>query len=135
MKLNERIEASIDRVAALLADGLQVDDAAAFIHEAVECAEAIGEVERLSGPEKRALALDLVDRFLTLAAPQVQAFVDKLADTTDGPGPDWLVDPIVKRAAVPIVVGTIKRVSPALVDLVIKASRGDLALNGSTGTE
>jgi len=129
VKMNERIQASIDRVAGLLSDGLQVDDAAALIREAVEVAEAVGEVEALTGSEKRAVALDLVDRFLALAAPQVQAFCDHLADTTDGPGPDWLVDPIVKRAAPPIVVGTVRKLAPALVDLLVDASRGKLALN------
>lgn len=133
MKVNDRIEACIDRVAALLADGLQVDDAAVLIREAVECAEAIGEVEKLNGTEKRALALDLVDRFVRIAEPQVQAFVDKLADSTDGPGPDWLVDPILKRTAVPIVAATLRHLAPSLVDLLVEASRGGLALNKRQG--
>lgn len=129
MTTDERIEQAVERVAALLRDGLQLADIGALIREAVEVAEAIGEAERLAGPDKHAVAVALVDRFLVLAEPQADALVAIIVDSTDGPGPDAIIDPIVKRFATPLVVGLVRKLSPSMIDLVCAASAGRVAVN------
>lgn len=96
----EKIEAKAKEVRALFADGFQLGDIAAVIRHAVEFADEFG---ALTGPEKRALAIQLCE---------------KVIDQTDTPWlPDTLVDPLMKRFV------------PNLVDLVVDASAGKVAVN------
>jgi len=125
-----RLEASISRVADALRDDFDVEDIAILVREAVEIAEAF---EDLDGSEKKALALAflerVVDDFFATATPALEKMVEDL----DLPGPAWLeraaFDPIVKAIAPALLRPALKAALPALVDLVVNASRGALDIN------
>jgi len=89
----------LEIVAEALSDGFHLRDLAVVLREAVELAERIGD---LSGTEKRDLAV---------------SFVREVVKRTDGPGPDLLLDPILEAIA------------PALIDLLVTASNGELFVN------
>ena len=89
----------LEIVAEALSDGFHLRDLAVVLREAVELAERIGD---LSGTEKRDLAV---------------SFVREVVKRTDGPGPDLLLDPILEAIA------------PALIDLLVTASSGELFVN------
>jgi chromosomal replication initiation ATPase DnaA len=89
----------VGEVARQLEDGLQLSDLAYCIRTAVECAELLDEH---SGPAKREIAIQ---------------FVKEVLRATDGPGPDILIDPIIEAVA------------PALIDLVVDATKGKLRVN------
>lgn len=86
-------------VKAALADGFQWED----VKTIIEVVTQFSELTKLTGPEKRALAI---------------AVANKVIDETDTPWlPDPLVDPLMKRLL------------PSLIDLVVNASKGSLGLN------
>ena len=89
----------VGEVANSLTDGLQISDLAFCVRAAVECAELLSEY---SGPAKREVAIQFVKEVLRI---------------TDGPGPDILIDPIIEAVA------------PAIIDLVVDASKGKLKVN------
>ena len=95
----EQIVEAVQKIKEAFADGFQLEDIATVIKEGAIFAEAF----QLSGEGKRALALQLIERVI---------------EETDTPWiPDALVDPLLKRLA------------PKLVDLVVDASAGKLAIN------
>ncbi len=98
--VEEKIEAKVKEVRAAFADGLQFEDIATVVKTGVEFAEQFGS---LNGPEKKALAVQLIGRVI---------------DETDTPWlPDSLTDPLMKRFV------------PSLIDLVVGASLGEVAVN------
>ena len=99
MSRQESFVERLEIVADVLRDGFHLRDLAVVLRESVELAERIGD---LSGTEKRDLAI---------------SFVREVVRRTDGPGPDLLLDPILTALA------------PALIDLLVAASNGDLYLN------
>lgn len=96
----DRLEAAADRIAEALADGFQLADLAAIVGEACEIAETLDDMD---GPSKRAVAISLIERVI---------------DSTNTPWiPDALVDPLLKVLV------------PSFVDVIVKASKGGLAVN------
>ncbi len=130
-----RVEESIARIHAAMADRFDVSDLSVLIREAVEVAETLDD---LKPTEKRALAIafvcDLIDKFFTGQTPAIE----KLIEDVDWP---WLtdgmertlVDPIVKRFAVPFAKDLLKLSIPYLVDLVVDATSGKVAVNQGEG--
>lgn len=127
----EKLEGAIARVADTLADGFDpTADLAVLVREAVEIAEAFGD---LDGTEKKALALAFLERVIDecfdAATPAIEAMVVEL----DLPGPEWVertvFDPMLKAIAPKLLKPAMLACLPKLVDLVIDASRGGLALN------
>lgn len=130
-EFNALVEAAIARTAVALADGFDASDVAVLVKEAVEVAEALDD---LDGPAKRELAIEfastLVDQFFCEATPQIEKLV---ADV------DWpllpesveaaVIDPWVKTIAVPYARDLIKLAIPSMVDLVVDAAKGALAVN------
>ena len=99
MSQHDAFMTHLEIVAEALSDGFHLRDLAVVLREAVELAERIGD---LSGTEKRDLAV---------------SFVREVVKRTDGPGPDLLLDPILEAIA------------PALIDLLVTASNGELFVN------
>ena len=89
----------LEIVAEVLSDGFHLRDLAVVLREAVELAERFGD---MTSSGKRELAI---------------SFVKEIVARTDGPGPDLLLDPILEAIA------------PALIDLLVTATRGDLFVN------
>ena len=83
-------------VEGALADGFQLSDLAIVLREGIELADQFID---MSGSGKREIAV---------------AFCREVVKRTDGPGPDVLLDPILEA------------ILPALIDLVIEATRGKL---------
>jgi len=100
----DRFLSRLEIVAEALSDGFNLRDLALVLQESVELAEQISE---LTSAGKRELAI---------------SFVKEVVRRTDGPGPDLLLDPILEAIA------------PALIDLIISASKGQLYVNGG-GTQ
>ena len=95
----ERIAAAVERIKGAFDDGFQLGDISTVLGEVTVFAEAF----RLSGPEKKALALKVAERVI---------------DETDTPWlPDALTDPLMKKLL------------PGLIDLVVDAAKGKLAIN------
>lgn len=124
------LDESLERCALALADGLQAEDVAVLVRESVEAAEAVGAT--WNGPEKRRFAVMLYGRLLDLAAARVGEAVSAIVRATDGPGPDAFVDPIVERYAPGILMAGLRLVGPKLIDLVVEASAGRVAVNQET---
>ena len=89
----------LEIVAEALSDGFHLRDLAVVLREAIELAERFG---NMTGSGKRELAI---------------SFVKEVVARTDGPGPDLLLDPILEAIA------------PALVDLLVTATKGGLYVN------
>lgn len=95
-----RITEAVNNIKAAFADGFQLADISVVIREVTTFAEMFN----LSGPEKKALALQVAERVI---------------DETDTPWlPDALTDPLMKKLL------------PNLIDLVVDAARGKLGLKG-----
>jgi len=89
---------AVDKLKATFADGLQISDLSVVLEEIVVFADLF----TLEGEEKKALALRVAE---------------KVIDDTDTPWlPDPLTDPLIKKFL------------PSLIDLVIKANNGEMAL-------
>lgn len=127
--IDERISEACERVGKAIGDGFDPADLGVIVREAVEVAEAIGELHSLDGPGKRAVAVILFNRFVELAQPHLQRAIDLLVDTTDGPGPDVIVDPLAKRVAPMVVVKMFEMFGPGILDLVVEASAGRVKVN------
>jgi len=96
----EEVIAKAEKIAEAFSDGFQFEDIATVIKEAAEFAEIPG----MGGAEKHALAVALVSHVI---------------DITDTPWlPDALTDPLLKKLI------------PAILEVLIAASKGDLAING-----
>ena len=133
-EFNERIEDAIAKTAEALADGFDASDVSVLVREAVETAEALDDLE---GPAKRTLAIEfacgLVDRFFHKATPEIEALVERV---------DWpllpdaieaaVIDPWVKKLAVPYARDLIKLAIPSMVDLVVDAAKGKIRVNTET---
>lgn len=125
-----KLDAAIARVADTLADGFGPDDLAVLVRESVEIAEAFGD---LDGTEKKALALAFIERVIDecfdAATPAIEAMVVEL----DLPGPEWVEravwDPLLKRVAPMLLRPALHALLPKLIDLVVDAARGSLAVN------
>jgi len=88
-----------EKIAEAFSDGFQLEDIATVVKEATELAE----LQEMSGPDKKALAVGLIEHVI---------------DITDTPWlPDALTDPLMKKFI------------PSLIDLVVDAAKGKLALN------
>jgi len=97
----EKLDQAIADIKATFADGFQWADIPKCVKSGMEFAELF----KLSGPEKKELALRYLDRILK---------------ETDIPWfPDWLADPIIKAVA------------PALMDIIVDATKGLLGVNKS----
>jgi hypothetical protein len=126
-----RIEDAIGKTAEALADGFDVPDLHVLVREAVECAEALDD---LDGPAKRRCAIEfaseLVDTFFTVSTPTIEKLVENV---------DWpllpeaveraVIDPWVRKLAVPYARDLIKTAIPYLVDLVVDATKGAVKVN------
>jgi len=125
------VEAAIARVTEALADGFDAEDVALLVREAVEVAEKLDD---LDGPSKRAMAIafssDLVDKFFGDSTPKIAELVEAIdwPWLTDGME-KAIVDPIVLKFAVPYARDLVKLAIPGLVDLVVKATKGGVAVN------
>ena len=97
----EEIKGYAEKVIADFKDGFQWTDIFKVIPMVMEIVEKIGGA---SGEEKKATAL---------------AIINYVIDETDLPGPDSIFDPILKKAA------------PFVVELIISASNGEVAVNNS----
>lgn len=95
----EEIKKYADQVVAEFADGFQWTDLFKVVPMVMEIVEKVGGA---SGEEKKATAL---------------AIINYVVDSTDLPGPDALLDPILKKAA------------PFVIELVISASKGKIEVN------
>lgn len=96
----EEIKKHGEAIKAVFADGLQFGDIGACVHLAMEIVES---VSGLTGAEKKATALEIINYVI---------------DTTDLPWlPDPLVDPLLKALA------------PNLIEVIVNATRGKLAIN------
>jgi len=95
----EEIKKYADQVIAEFADGFQWTDVFHVVPMVMEIVEKVGGA---SGEEKKQTAI---------------AIVNYVVDNTDLPGPDSLLDPILKKAA------------PFLIEMVISASKGEIAVN------
>lgn len=128
--VEERIDAACKRVGQAIGDGkFNAADLGTLVREAIEVAEAIGEVHSLDGPGKRVVALHLFKRFCELAQPKLQEAIDLIVDRTDGPGPEAIVDPLVKRVGPMIIMGVLELVGPGVIDLAVEASAGRVKVN------
>jgi len=95
----DKFEDAFKVIMGAFADGFQWEDVATIIEEAAIFADLFD----MPGPEKKALALRLINRVI---------------DETDVPWlPDAIVDPLLKRFI------------PGLVDSIIRATKGKLAIN------
>ncbi len=130
-EFNERVEVAIDRTSKALADGFDAGDVAVLVREAVEVAEGL---DGLTGQEKRAIAIgfvySLLDQFFESATPQIE----KLVADVDWPLlPDSVeaavVDPWVRKIAVPYARDLIKLAVPSMIDLVVEATAGRVKVN------
>ena len=95
----EEIKKYADQVIAEFADGFQWTD---VFHVVPMVMEIVEKVEGASGEEKKQTAI---------------AIIDYVIDNTDLPGPDGIIDPILKKAA------------PFVIELIIKATSGEIAVN------
>jgi len=95
----EEIKKHADAITAAFADGFQFEDLFKVIPMVMEIVE---KVEGASGEEKKQTAI---------------AIIDYVIDNTDLPGPDAILDPILKKAA------------PFVIELIIKATSGAIAVN------
>lgn len=126
-----RLDAAIARVAETLGDGFDPStDVAVLIREAVEIAEAFGD---LDGTEKKALALAFLERVLDECFDAATPAIEKMVEDLDLPGPEALErmvwDPLLKSVAPKLLRPALKASLPRLVDLVIDASQGKLQVN------
>lgn len=93
----QQIFDKVEELKAAFADGFQLRDLATIVRAAIEFAS----LAQLPGPEKKALAIQVIERVI---------------DETDTPWlPDALVDPLMKRFV------------PDLIDLVVDAVKGRVA--------
>lgn len=131
-----RLEAAISEVAATLADGFDpAADVAVLIRQAVEIAEAFGD---LDGTEKKALALAFLERVLDECFDAATPAIEKMVEDLDLPGPEVIErlvwDPLLKSVAPKLLRPAIKASLPRLVDLVVDAAGGKLLVNAKKGT-
>ena len=126
----QHLDQAITRVAAALADDFDVGDIQVLIGEAVEVAETFGD---LDGTEKKALAIAFMDRLIDDFFAQATPAIEQLVRDLDLPGPAVLeaavLDPILIGLAPRLLKPALKAMLPGLVDLVIRATRGKLAVN------
>jgi len=95
----EQVKAAAAKVTEIFADGFQWSDVFKVVPAVMEIVE---QVEGMSGPEKKETVVEIVNYVI---------------DTTDAPGPDMIIDPILKKAV------------PFLIELVINAASGNVAVN------
>lgn len=95
----EQAKAAAEEIKKVFADGFQWTDLFKVVPMAMEIVE---QVQGMSGEEKKATAVQIINHVI---------------DTTDMPGPDTILDPILKKAA------------PFVIELVIDASSGKVAVN------
>jgi len=95
----EQVKAAAAKVMEIFADGFQWSDVFKVVPAVMEIVE---QVEGMSGPEKKETVVEIVNYVI---------------DTTDAPGPDMIIDPILKKAV------------PFLIELVINAASGKVAVN------
>ena len=86
-------------IATLFTTGLALSDVPLVLGEVIETAEAFSD---LTGKGKREVAI---------------ALFSEVIRQTDGPGPDLFIDPILNA------------IVPPFIDLIVAASKGDLAIN------
>lgn len=131
MTIDDRITIACTKVGEKLGDGFQpAEDIPVLIQEAVEVTEAIGEVHSLTGAEKRDVATKLLKKFIELSKDNIERGISKVIDGMNLPGPDAIVGPYAKRFALAAVVRALEELGPGLIDLVVDASAGRVAVNG-----
>ncbi|KKM19883.1 hypothetical protein LCGC14_1651110 [marine sediment metagenome] len=96
-----RLDAAITKVAETLSDGFDPSaDVAVLIREAVEIAEAFGD---LDGTEKKALALAFLGRVIDECFEAATPAIEEMVEALDLPGPEALErvlwDPLLKAVA------------------------------------
>jgi len=121
---------TVREIRALLGDGFQLSD----LGRAAELAYAEIRTGELSG------ILDSTER-----AAAVVTILERAIDETDGPGPDWVVDPIAKaavRLAAPGVVAWVERLAIQIRAEVLRELQPETkptappgAVNPTTSTE
>jgi len=133
-EFDARIEEALAKTMEALADGFDAEDVAVLVREAVEIADTVGDLDGFDGPEKRELAVsfacNLIDKFFSSATPQIASMVEAVdwPWITDGME-KAIVDPLVLKFAVPYARDLIKSTIPSLVDLVVNATKGKIAVN------
>lgn len=95
----DEIKRYAEQVIAEFADGFQFSDIFKVIPLIMEIVERIG---GLTSEEKKQTVIKIVDYIL---------------DETDGPGPDVIIDPLLKR------------VVPYVIELVVSVSKGKFGIN------
>lgn len=101
---NEWVKEQAAEVMTLFEDGFQWSDVFKAIPKAMEITERVG---GLTGAEKKEAAVKLINHVI---------------DETDTPWvPDAIVDPILKKAA------------PFVIELLVDATKGRLAINQPSG--
>ena len=103
-----KLDETVDGLKAAFSDGFQWHDISIVIQSAIEFAENL-KLLQYEGPDKKIVAIHLVSRVI---------------DEVDTPWlPDWLVDPLLKA------------VVPSVIDLVVAASKGEVAVNEEPAAE
>lgn len=121
-----RLNECLAELREVFADGFQFSDLAMLVKVATEFVE----LSKLTGPEKRAAAVLLMERFIDgVDLDRVEEFVRRL----DLPGPEILEDnvwdPILLKYAIPLLKDTLKAHLPTLIDLIVSATKGKLKIN------
>lgn len=130
-KFTGRIEDAIAKTAEALADGFDVEDVALLLKEAVECAEALDD---LDGPQKRACAIEFAEELINMLFSAGTPAIDKLVEDVDWPLiPEGIeravIDPWVKKLALPYARDLVKLMIPTLADLIVEATKGSVKVN------
>lgn len=127
------LDKAIEETTEALSDGLDASDIATLIRNGIEIAERLDEV---SGEEKGAAALayasDLIDKFWDRATPAMEAAIKAIDIPYIPEGiEEAFIDPILAKAAPPILKHFVKLALPSMVELVVEASKGGVSVNAA----
>jgi len=129
--MNAKLDKAIEDTTAALADGLDASDLATLIRSGIEVAESM---DGIKGEEKAAVVLafaeDLIEKFWDTATPAMAAAIKAIDIPYIPEGiEDTVIDPLLEKAAPPILKHFVKLALPSLVKLVVDASRGGVQVN------
>ena len=130
MNPEDSLREALRETAEVLADGLDLEDLAVLLKGGAELAERS---DNLSGAEKRDLAIrfadEVLEKHLTSDTPALRELVASL----DLPGPEWLEeavwDPLLCAVAPKVARAVIHAALPKLLDLLVDATKGRVAVN------
>ena len=127
-----RLEQALDEIAKAVKGGVDAKDLALICEQSMIAAEELGKVD---GDEKAAFALEfatgLVEEYFTKATPELEAAIEAFDFPYVPEGVEKAVlDPVVKAAAPHVLRWLIKQSLPAFFSLVVRGTRGELAING-----